>query len=88
MIFYTRIFLDCKFPDSERMILKWEYSPNIRMIVSSSEIGLRYVSMQTHGIDFINFEGDSTIAFYPVVQKGIKDKQFIQMFINGRRTIK
>jgi len=61
------------------------YSPSF--VTKHAVCGELYTLMQRHGIDFVNFERDSTISFYSVVQKGIMDKQFILMFITDRGNI-
>lgn len=61
------------------------YSPSF--VTKNAVCGELYTLMQRHGIDFVNFERDSTVAFYSIVQKGIMDKQFILMFITDRRNI-
>ena len=45
--------------------------------------GELYTVMQKHGIAYVNFERDSSVAFYSLPQ-GINNKQFILIFITDR----
>jgi hypothetical protein len=58
------------------------FSPS--SVTKHAVCGELYSVMQRHKVDFVNFERDSTVAFYSGVQKG---KQFILIFITGRINI-
>ena len=68
--------------DSESSI---SYSP--LFVTKNAFCGDLHTLMQKHQIEFVNFDRDSTVTFYSIVQHGIKNRQYILMFIPRLKSI-
>jgi hypothetical protein len=55
-------------------------------VTKQAVCGELYTVMQKHGIAYVNFERDSSVAFYSY-PRGINNKQFILIFITDRINI-